>query len=406
MVLRYARLHPQGGAPVLDPWFIAAAALGRGLCVRAGSILFSVEAMAVQASFRHYSRKIVALDRLRGGLVPKAFGTGVRRCGLVLAMLTISIAGSATARADDPVNATYGVHNPPETSNCDPKDCIYPRSKDEPSDPLYPSYWTSDWTMYTVSQHYVDFPPPYPGRPPQGLKEGSDYTVSYGTTYYDSTWTDGIRKGAMMEHYDRHCLPIFPIKNNFTCSFISLGDIAFFVTYGDRPKDMPPVCLFSPLNHPPGRDFIKHLPYAKGDSDQLLGRVQGYSFWVGQGGAPVQVGVRPDRTADQDILFGYAFESLPRPDAVDRQAEPYRHPQSFYFSGYPLDPPNAPIVSQNYTNFAMVRPDPKATWRQVEGLDYKKLPPCHLFQPLAPPKPLAQSGAGLPPTWGSIGKNQ
>lgn len=23
------------------------------------------------------------------------------------------------------------------------------------------------------------------------------------------------------------------------------------------------------------------------------------------------------------------------------------HPQSFYFSGYPLDPPDAPIVSQN-----------------------------------------------------------
>jgi hypothetical protein len=27
MVLRYARLDPQGDAPVLDPWFIAAAAL-------------------------------------------------------------------------------------------------------------------------------------------------------------------------------------------------------------------------------------------------------------------------------------------------------------------------------------------------------------------------------------------
>jgi hypothetical protein len=157
MVLRYARLDPQGDAPVLDTWFLAAAALGRGLFVRAGGICFSVEAMAMQALFRHFSRKIVALDRLRGGSVPKAFDTAVRRCGLVLAMLTISIAGSGTARADDPINQTYGVHNPPEISKCDPKDCIYPRSKDEPSDPLYPKYWTSDWTMYTVSHHYADF---------------------------------------------------------------------------------------------------------------------------------------------------------------------------------------------------------------------------------------------------------
>ncbi|MGL1446916.1 hypothetical protein ACSTIZ_00215, partial [Vibrio parahaemolyticus] len=68
------------------------------------------------------------------------------------------------------------------------------------------------------------------------------------------------------EHYEKKCLPIFPMENNYSCSFISLGPIAFFVTYDDRPKDMPKVCLFSPLNHPPARDFIKHLPYSLGDS--------------------------------------------------------------------------------------------------------------------------------------------
>jgi hypothetical protein len=313
-------------------------------------------------------------------------------------------AGLCAARADDPVNATFGVHNPPDVSPCNPKDCIFIRQAGEPSDPLFPEYWTSNWTMYTVFNHYAEYPPPYAGKPPDGLKQGSDYSVSYGTTYYDSQWTDGKRKGAMMEHYVKRCLPIFPIANNYTCSFISLGDIAFFVTYQDRPKNMPPVCLFSPLNHPPERDFIKHLPYAKSDSDQLHDTVQGYSFWIPMNGPPQQVGVRPDRTADQFILFGYAFESLPRPDAVDASAPTYRHPQSFYFSGFPLDPPNAPIVSQNYSNFAMVRPDPKTTWDQVIHLDPKKLPGCHLFEQLPPATAVATAPDGThPPTWGSLG---
>lgn len=75
----------------------------------------------------------------------------------------------------------------------------------------------------------------------------------------------------MEEHYVKRCLPIFPIPNNFTCSFISLGRIAYFVTYPeDRPQGMPPVCLFSPDNHPPKRDFIEHLPYSLGDSSRQV----------------------------------------------------------------------------------------------------------------------------------------
>ena len=83
-----------------------------------------------------------------------------RGCLLGLALLSSGVAFPAAGRADDPVNATYGVHNPPEVSKCDPKDCIYKRSKDEPTDPAYPPYWTSNWTMYTVFQHYAEFPPP------------------------------------------------------------------------------------------------------------------------------------------------------------------------------------------------------------------------------------------------------
>jgi hypothetical protein len=176
---------------------------------------------------------------------------------------------------------------------------------------------------------------------------------------------------------------------------------------------MPPVCLFSPRNHPPERDFIKHLPYAVGDSGQLNFAVQGYSFWVSQSGAIMQNGAAPDQTQNGGILFGYAFDSQPTLDRVDKTALPYRHPQSFYFSGVPLLPqaplPNAPIVSQNYTDFAMVRPDPARTWAQVASLDPAKLPACQLFDPPAAAAPglltNAPGAAAKIPSWGSIGRH-
>jgi len=228
------------------------------------------------------------------------------------------------------------------------------------------------------------------------------YEISKGATYYESTWRGPAGEGAMMEHYDKRCLPIFPISNHFTCSFISLGDTAFFVTYKeDRPKGMPEVCLFSPSNHPPRTDFISHLPYSSGDSERLGNRVQGYSFWVAAStGKPIQVGVSPDRTNDQAIMFGYGFMSKATADRVDKSAKPYRHPQSFYFSGYPLPPANAPMVSQNYTNFAMVRPDPKTTWDLVSKRDPKSLPQCQLFNP--PSEMVGLTSTPRAPTWGDI----
>ncbi len=135
--------------------------------------------------------------------------------------------------------------------------------------------------------------------------------------------------------------------------------------------------------------------------------MQGYSFWIDQSGKPIQVGAAPDRTASGDILFGYAFEAQATPDRVDPSFPPYRHPQSFYFSGVPQLPqvplPNAPVVSQNYTDFAMLWPDPKTTWSQVAGLDPTALPASQLFNP--PPQSINGSGAGHEPlhvrTWGT-----
>jgi hypothetical protein len=261
--------------------------------------------------------------------------------------------------------------------------------------------------MYRVFNNYVDNPPPYDGKPPASLREGEDYQVSHGQTWYDSTWRgpDG-EEGAMMEYYDEWSLPIFPMDNHFSSAFISLGDKAYFLTYDkDRPQGMPPICQFSDLNHPPRRDFIKHLPYSPGDSLRLGGRVQGYSFWTNPqpSKSPIQVGASPDRTEDGAILFGYAFESEWTPDTVDKSAAPYRHPHSFYFSGFPLDPPNAPMVSQNFSDFAMVRPDPSETWDLVAELSGggKILPACNLF---GPAETGAHSSARMAPTW--AGKKQ
>ena len=221
-------------------------------------------------------------------------------------------------------------------------------------------------------------------RPPAPLVEGVDYQVSYGATYYDSTWRGpNGEEGAMMEYYDEWSLPIFPMDNHFSSAFVSLGDTAYFLTYDkDRPKGMPPICLFSDLNHPPRRDFIKHLPYSPGDSGRLGGRVQAYSFWANPNSSepPIQTGASPDRTADRGVLFGYAFKSNWEPDAADPAASAYRHPHSFYFSGYPLSPPDAPIVSQFYNEFAMIRPDPARKWDQVTKLTGGLVPAaCNLF---------------------------
>lgn len=332
--------------------------------------------------------------------------------------LCLGLTGPATAAGQEPVYQTYGVHNAPEVSPCQTPDCRYVRQPGQPADPLYPAYWTSDWTMYRVfGAEYAAYPPPYRGKPPAGLKPGVDYETSFGATYYDSTWKAApgkgpVGQGAMMEHYDKRCLPIFPIDNRFTCSFISLGDVAYFVTYSwDRPKGMPPICLFSPSNHAPRRDFVGHLPYSAGDSRRLGPGGQGYSFWVAvSDGKVLQAGAAPTLSPDDAILFGYGFAPAKPGGALQ--------PSSFYFSGYPYPPGSttpggppyfAPFVSQNYTNWKPVQPDPAKTWAQVSGLDVKILPACQLFDPPSPPPNAAAGLAASPkraPTWADIGRGR
>lgn len=322
-----------------------------------------------------------------------------KTCRWVIAATALMPLGTAaqSPAPSGPVYPTYGVHNPANDSPCANPTCIYPRRPGEPSNPVYPPYWQSSWTMFRVFQGYQNNPPPYRGRPPVDLVPGRDYQVTFGATYYDSTWRGASGEGAMMEHYEHFCLPIIRQATNFTCSFISLGNTAFFVTYPqDRPAGMPPVCLFSPLNHPPRRDFIKHLPYAASDSARLGQGGQAYSFWVAlSSGQPMQVGASPDQTGT-GILFGYAFAP------VNGQLQP----QSFYFSGNAGPPANAPIVSQNYWGWSATRPDPARTWNQVSGLNPATLPACQIMtQPSsAMLAASATQGQRLMPTWSDIGR--
>jgi hypothetical protein len=258
---------------------------------------------------------------------------------------------------------TGGVH---DESGCPtPASCTAPRTKADPSDPSYPEWWSSEWTMYRVYNQYEQYPPPY-ASPPAHLTEGSDYETSHGATYYDSTYVpaDKDGTGAMMEYYDQRCLPIFPGDNHYTCAFISLGNKAYFLDYGQDPASKPSCCQFSLDNHPPRRDFIEHLPYSPERSEHLSSSLQAYATVV-----------------DPGILFGYAFYEAPTPDTFDHSAAAYRHPQSFYFSGYgdAANPPNAPIVSQNYEHFRMEKPKPEATWQRVANACPAEPEWCCLF---------------------------
>ena len=290
---------------------------------------------------------------------------------------------------------TYGTHNPADASPCQTQGCVYPRAPGDPADPVWPAYWQSDWTMYRVyGPDASKYPPPYAGKPPAG----ATYQTSYGATFYDSTWRGKSGEGAMEERYDHYCLPIFPLDNHFSCKFISLGNTAYFVAGEGRPSWMPKLCLFSPLNHPPRPDFISHLPYSAADSARIGPGGQGYSFWVSAANGYVRPArPPPDRTADGGILFGYGFQANAQGQVL---------PQSFYFSGYPLPPANAPFVSQNYTNFAATQPSPDI-WAEVSGIDPTTLPACQLFDPPQSASATLKANAGeakRAPTWGDIGR--
>ena len=88
----------------------------------------------------------------------------------------------AHAQQPSDVYSTYGVHNPPSDSPCTYPSYVYAREPGQPTDPRYPDYWSSNWTMYGVFNGYVENPPPYDRAPPPALKPGVDYEISRGAT--------------------------------------------------------------------------------------------------------------------------------------------------------------------------------------------------------------------------------
>ncbi|MCL1126415.1 hypothetical protein [Shewanella surugensis] len=283
--------------------------------------------------------------------------------GLFFSSTSLANSDKASVKKTANVYETYGVHN---SLGCNKKNhfCLSPRSRNAPSNPILPLEWISDWVMFRVKKDYKDNPPPYTN-PPSTLKP-EDYTISYGTSFYDANYLplhgDGV--GAMMVHYDKYCLPIFPIANNlYTCSFISLGNKTYFLTYRhDRPAHMPACCLFSPNHHPQRPDFVKHLNYDFLRSKQLNHSVLAYS--------------REQLTLHGQVLFGFAFNKATSPDAFNTPG--YQHPHSFFFSG-DFNTAKAPIVSQNYTSFRTEKPNPEQTWERVSRMCPATPKPCQLF---------------------------
>jgi hypothetical protein len=281
------------------------------------------------------------------------------------------------------VYPTNGVHS---DFGCNVKNnhCIAPRSPSDPNDPEFPEQWISDWTMFTVLNETAASvnPPPYTN-PPVTLQP-DDYLVSYGTSYYDNSYqpenpSDDEDHGAMLEYYNDFCLPIFGkilADNRFTCAFASLGKEAFFLTFDDdSPEEAPKCCQFSPENHPPRPNFLKHLDIWPQASLRLNGSVQAY-YWK-------QLW-QPD--SDPRILFAYAFNKEKSPQGqAPKQSGWYQHPQSFFFSGMinlgDDEDPNMiePMVSQNYTSFRTEKPSPKL-WQQVaQWCPVTKISKCRLF---------------------------
>ena len=82
---------------------------------------------------------------------------------------------AAAQEVSGDVFPTYGVHNDSHKDRCAHPDCAYPRAAGEPTDPIYPPYWSSHWVMYRVFNRFREFPPPYDGKPPTPLQDGKDY---------------------------------------------------------------------------------------------------------------------------------------------------------------------------------------------------------------------------------------
>jgi hypothetical protein len=77
-------------------------------------------------------------------MVWKGFRVWLAVGAICLQMLAAAGVGVAADIPGD-VFPTYGVHNDAHADLCAQANCLYRRAKGEPSDPVYPKYWSSRW---------------------------------------------------------------------------------------------------------------------------------------------------------------------------------------------------------------------------------------------------------------------
>lgn len=82
-----------------------------------------------------------------------------------LLLLILLFSPPLFAQDSGAVYFTMGVHN---TEGCNEQNgnCIAKRLPGEPSDPFFPAFWISDWTMYRVMHNYEKTRRPTAIRPP------------------------------------------------------------------------------------------------------------------------------------------------------------------------------------------------------------------------------------------------
>jgi len=104
--------------------------------------------------------------------------------------------------------------------------------KSDPTPPSWPDQFVMNWTLYYAPQ--ITNQPPYSNN---GIPN-PPYCAGRGSTFYD--WSTS----SMLEVYDDFCVPIFPNGSNWRCHFLNTQNIAYLITFEDRPPNQPPCWYF------------------------------------------------------------------------------------------------------------------------------------------------------------------
>ncbi|XP_074654631.1 uncharacterized protein LOC141908468 [Tubulanus polymorphus] len=112
-------------------------------------------------------------------------------------------------------------------------------------EPILPNRFKTNWTIYYYPME--DPWPPYQTAPPAPHSMGRGYSV------YDNFLP------AMAEVFFDECLPIFPVRNHWPCTFLNRGTTAYLISPDWAP--LGPCCIFGNPWHTPRPNFIHVVPF-------------------------------------------------------------------------------------------------------------------------------------------------